>query len=251
MKKALEQAKLAIERRGILLVYPMPMTKSEARAATTTTTEIPSLWSELYPRSKMNWSWDADADPRVAEVWHLRERLAHSHDVAYVKWFKGRATFFSRAVFVALLGKLTDRGDIHAGLPETANEVLALLRERSPLSTKQVRAEADLKGKANETRFTHAMKALWSRLLIVGTGEVPDGAFPSLAFGATELLFEDEWNQRLKVPTKAKDALETALTNTPAFRTELERSLKSIPTGEAPTPPRRSRSTTGPDPRVR
>lgn len=39
------------------------------------------------------------------------------------------------------------------------------------------------------------MKDLFSRLLIVGFGEVEDGAFPSLAVGATELLFSDIWTQ--------------------------------------------------------
>lgn len=217
MKRDLERAKKAVERRGILLVYPIAERP-----------EIPSLWSELHPGAKMEWSWNEDADPRVAEVWHLRERLAHTHDVAYAKWFRGRATFFSLPVFTALLGRLTARGDVHAGLPTAASDILDLLRERSPLSTKQVRAEADLQGKANETRFTHAMKALWTRLLIVGTGEVPDGAFPSLAFGATELLFEDEWSQRTSVPKKASAALAEALKRVPAWQRELDRSLKHV-----------------------
>jgi hypothetical protein len=188
----------------------------------------------------MQWSWNEDADPRVAEVWHLRERLAHTHDVAYAKWFRGRATFFSIPVLTALLGRLSARGNIHAGLPAASTDILDLLRERSPLSTKQVRAAADLRGKANEARFTHAMKALWSRLLIVGTGEVPDGAFPSLAFGATELLFEDVWSQRLRVPKKANAALDEALKRAPAWQRELERSLKAIPpTSRASRPPER------------
>ena len=217
MKRDLERAKKAVDRSGILLVYPI-----DGRP------EIPSLWSELYPRSKMEWSWNEDADPRVAEVWHLRERLAHTHDVAYAKWFRGRATFFSLPVFIALLGRLAARGDLHAGLPTAATDILELLRERSPLSTKQVRAEADLRGKENEKRFTHAMKALWTRLLIVGTGEVPDGAFPSLAFGATELLFEDEWNARTSVSKKASAALDDALQRVPAWQRELDRSLKHV-----------------------
>lgn len=225
MKRALEQAKRAVDRAGILLVYPMPERAASGRGITA---EIPSLWSELYPRSKMEWSWNADADPRVAEVWHLRERLAHTHDVAYAKWFRGRATFFSLPVFTALLGRLAARGDVHAGLPAAANDILDLLRERSPLSTKQVRAATDLRGKANEARFVHAMKALWARLLVVGTGEVPDGAFPSLAFGATELLFEDEWGRRLAVPKKARAALDEALERTPAWRRELDRSLRQV-----------------------
>lgn len=217
MKRDLERAKKAVERAGILLVYPI-----DGRP------DLPSLWSELYPRSKMEWSWNEDADPRVAEVWHLRERLAHTHDVAYAKWFRGRATFFSVPVFTAMLGRLSAHGDLHAGLPAAATDILDLLRERSPLSTKQVRAEADLRGKENEARFTHAMKALWARLLIVGTGEVPDGAFPSLAFGATELLFEDVWSQRRSVPKKAKLALAGALSRVPAWQRQLDRSLGEV-----------------------
>ena len=217
MKRDLAKAKAAVDRAGLLLVYPIDKRP-----------DIPSLWSELHPRSKMTWSWDADADPRVAEVWHLRERLAHTHDVAYAKWFRGRATFFSLPVFTAILGRLSKAGNIHAGLPAAANDILDLLRERSPLSTKQVRAEVDLRGKQNEARFTHAMKALWTRLLIVGTGEVPDGAFPSLAFGATELLFEDVWSQRLAIPKKTDTALTEALKRAPAFQRELERSIAHV-----------------------
>ncbi len=37
------------------------------------------------------------------------------------------------------------------------------------------------------------MKELWSRLLIMGVGEVDDGAFPSLNMSATRLRFEDLW----------------------------------------------------------
>jgi hypothetical protein len=39
------------------------------------------------------------------------------------------------------------------------------------------------------------MKELFSSFLIVGFGEVDDGAFPSLAVGATELLYDDLWRQ--------------------------------------------------------
>ncbi|MCW5835521.1 MAG: hypothetical protein KIS78_24180, partial [Labilithrix sp.] len=78
---AVDRAITIVERLGIALVYPID-NEAEPR----------SLWSELYPGRRMEWSWDAGADPRVAEVWHLRERLARSHDVAYAKWFRGRAT---------------------------------------------------------------------------------------------------------------------------------------------------------------
>jgi hypothetical protein len=213
----LDRAVSIIDRLGICLVYPIDNKP-----------EPVSLWSAAYPRSKMNWSWDSDADPRVAEVWHLRERLARSSDVAYAKWFRGRATFFSLPVFHALLGRLTEAGDPFAGLPHEANEIMERLREVSPMSTKELRNAVGLRGKQFESLFTHAMKALWTRLLIVGTGEVPDGAFPSLAVAATEMMFEDSWNARAHVPAEASEKLDEALARSPAFAKELKKSEKAI-----------------------
>lgn len=213
----LARAVSIIDKLGIVLVYPI-----DNKA------EPPSLWSALHPRSEMRWAWDADADPRVAALWHLRERLAQSSDVAYAKWFRGRATFFSLPVFHALVGRLVEAGDLFAGLPHEATSILERLRELSPRSTKEIRAEAGLRGRPFESLFTHAMKALWARLLIVGTGEVPDGAFPSLAVAATEMMFEDIWNARAEVPTSARKTLDDALTRSPVFARELARSLKTV-----------------------
>ncbi len=213
----LDRAVSVIDRLGICLVYPIDNKP-----------EPVSLWSALYPRSKMNWSWDAGADPRVARVWHLRERLAHSSEVAYAKWFRGRATFFSLPVFHALLGRLSEAGDPFAGLPHEASEILERLRESSPRSTKDLRAEVGLRGKPFESLFNHAMKALWTRLLVVGTGEIPDGAFPSLAVAATEMMFEDSWNARAHVPDDARAKLDEALAHSPAFAKELAKSVKAL-----------------------
>lgn len=213
----LDRAISIIDRLGICLVYPIDNAP-----------EPVSLWSALYPRSKMSWSWDADADPRVAQVWHLRERLAHSSEVAYAKWYRGRATFFSLPVFHALLGRLTEAGDVFAGLPHESIEILERLRELSPRSTKDLRAEVGLRGKPFESLFNHAMKALWTRLLVVGTGEIPDGAFPSLAVAATEMVFEDTWNARAHVPTDARAKLDEALKRSPKFAKELSTSEKAV-----------------------
>lgn len=219
MKRAAVGRAIAIvERLGIALVYPIG-NEPEPR----------SLWSELYPGRRMEWSWDADADPRVAEVWHLRERLARSHDVAYAKWFRGRATFFALPVLHALLGRFAAAGDVFSGLPREALVILDLLRDRSPLSTKELRALADLRGKQHEALFTRAMKSLWTRLLVVGTGEVEDGAFPSLAVGATELLFEDVVAAaRAGVPAAAAARLDAVLARCPAYARELDRALAEI-----------------------
>ena len=213
----LARAVSIIDRLGIVLVYPI-----DNKA------EPPSLWSEIHPRTEMKWSWDEDADPRVAEIWHLRERLARSSDVAYAKWFRGRATFFSLPVFHALLGRLTQAGDLFAGLPHEAVEVLERLRELSPRSTKEIRGDVGLRGKQFESLFTHALKALWTRLLIVGTGEVPDGAFPSLAVAATEMMFEDVWNARERVPRDANAKLDAVLARSPSFARELTRGIKTV-----------------------
>ena len=192
-----------IDERGILLVYPLA---NQARP--------PSIWSELWPKTKMRWDWDQGADTRVVDLWHLKNVLAAKADVAYAKWFRDRATFFSLPVFHALLGEVASE----QGLGNEARDILALLRERSPLSTKQIRAEAGLQGKATQGAFDRAMKQLWRRLLIVGIGEVADGAFPSLLVSATDHVFEDLWATRAKVPPKARAALADAFAYEPKWK---------------------------------
>ncbi|MBS2015596.1 MAG: hypothetical protein JST00_22100 [Deltaproteobacteria bacterium] len=214
--KQLERLRKIVDRVGIALVYPLQGKR------------LPSLWSELYPGAKMDWAWDEDADPRVAEVWRLREELARSGTVAYAKWFQGRATFFSHDVFLAMLGRFETRGDPFRGLPDEAVTILDALRERSPQSTKELKASTDLRGREHERAFTRATKALWARLLLVGTGEVDDGAFPSLLYGATELVFEDLWRARTKVPARAKAALAQVLEAEPAWQREVDRSCRAI-----------------------
>ncbi|HEY6880624.1 MAG TPA: hypothetical protein VI299_21525 [Polyangiales bacterium] len=183
MARASEEAKAlaAIERQGALLVYPIANRK-----------DVPSLWSVLYPRSEMQWAWDADADPRVASLWLLRERLARTRRVVYTKWYRGRAVFFSQPLFTAMLSVLRPWQRTRSG---EASELLALLEEDSPQSSKLLRQHAGLRGKAGERRWTRATKELWEQLLVVGTGEVPDGAFPSLEMGATRWIFEALWEE--------------------------------------------------------
>ncbi|MCL2723777.1 MAG: hypothetical protein FWD69_05010 [Polyangiaceae bacterium] len=216
MKSSHARAVDAIRREGIVLVFPIRNRN-----------DLPSLWHAFHPRSEMRWEWDAHGDGRVVELWHLRMRLARSSDVAYAKWFRGRATFFSLPVLHALLGSFAS-ADVMYGLPREAVDILEVLRESSPRSTKELRAEVDLRGKAFEGIFHHAMKALWSRLLIVGAGEVEDGAFPSLAVAATETMFEDLWLVRHEVPPAAQKKLAEVLAATPAFARELSRCKASI-----------------------
>jgi hypothetical protein len=214
----------AIERRGILLVYPLA-NRDEPR----------SLWSELHPRTPMRWSWDAGADVRVAQMWQLRESLARSLDVVYAKWFRGRATFFSKPVFRAILADLAgvaEKNDLRAGLSREASALLDLLEDDSPQSTKVLRANADLQGRANEPAYARGLKELWSRLLIVGVGEVADGAFPSLQMSATRLRFEDLWPDGSPARPENAEALRAALAESPLFARELDKT-RAIVSGRA------------------
>ena len=174
----------AIERRGCLLVYPIDNRK-----------EPSSLWSEFYPKSKMRWEWDSGGDNRVAEMWHLREELSRSGKVVYAKWFRGRATFLAKSLVPHLLATLAPGEPEHMDLSPEARRILEVLEMDSPLSTKALKERCELKGKFFEATYTRSIRQLWERLLIVGFGEVDDGAFPSLARGATRLLFEELWRQ--------------------------------------------------------
>jgi hypothetical protein len=194
----------AIEEHGALLVYPIANRPAPR-----------SLWSVLYPRSEMYWAWDETADDRVVGLWHLRERLAHGRKVVYAKWFRGRAVFFSRKLFVFMLAAVAPS---RVTPSFEAREILGLLEESSPQSTKAVRREAGLRGKQGERVWQRSLNELWAALLIVGTGEVDDGAFPSLEIGATRLVFEDLWDEAAAVSRQAALAQVTEwLAKEPAF----------------------------------
>lgn len=185
MSRLLEKSIESVNRHGWLLVFPIP------------NRPLPkSLWSVLYPRSVMKWEWSDDADNRVAQLWHLRRELAESKQVIYSKWYRGRATLFSHKFFQYMWVALEDRrrlvlGDSRQVSYSSATDILDLLEMESPLSTKEIRRGAELQGKDNEKRYIAAMKELWESMAIVGVGEVDDGAFPSLAHAATDVVFEE------------------------------------------------------------
>jgi hypothetical protein len=83
------------------------------------------------------------------------------------------------------------------------------------------------------------MNELWAALLVVGTGEVDDGAFPSLEIGATRSIFEDLWDAAATTDRKAALARVTArLEREPAFlkhfRAVAESEESSAPRGTRP-----------------
>ncbi len=198
----------AIDKHGALLVYPINNRR-----------EPSSLWSAFYPRTPMRWEWDDDGDSRVADLWHLRAELSRSRKVVYAKWYQGRATFFSREVFAQLLSALGST-TASRGLSGEPRSILELLDQDSPLSTKQIKAATDLRGKALGGVYDRALKRLWQKLLVVGFGEIDDGAFPSLAIGATRVIFEELWAEAQELDEgAAMEALEAKLgADSPFFK---------------------------------
>ncbi len=226
------RAKKAIDTHGILLVYPLANKP-----------EPPSLFSVAHPGEKMRWEWTDDADDHVVSLWHLRMRLAESRKVVYAKWFRNRATFFSLPVFRAMLAGVSLHASRAARSPD-ARDVLAVLQDDSPMSTKALRESAGLRGGEFDRRWQRAIAELFIRLDIVAVGEVADGAFPSLAVGATSLLFEDEWNAR-EDQADADDtaALENAFTRSLTWKKHWKQCLeKIIATGVDPGPRRSTHS---------
>ncbi len=229
--RAVSNAVEAIDRRGILLLYPL-----ENRP------DPPSLWGELHPHATMRWAWDETGDERVVALWHLRGALATDRRVVYAKWFRGRATFFSRPVFRALLAATRAALPPERGLSAEARALLDLLEESSPRSTRELRRGAGLEGKLLERPFARAMNELWSRLLVVGAGEVADGAFPSLAVGATRLLYEDLYDEAARPgrPSRADDeaGLARALGASRALRQAFDKKLAALRAAAPPAAPR-------------
>jgi len=196
----------AINKRGCLLVYPVN-NKAEPR----------SIWSELWPRSRMRWEWDSGGDNRVAELWYLKEELSRSNQVVYAKWFQNRATLISREVFVWLLAYLRSH-DLAAGLGGDSRNAVDLLMSDSPLSTKQLKAALELEGRLLESTYNRALKPLWQHLLIVGYGEFEDSSFPSLGIGASATLFEDLWTQSQNVTDAEKKLVGVLGEQNPFFK---------------------------------
>jgi hypothetical protein len=217
MKKDLEKSIQHINKNGVLLVFPIKNAK-----------EPDSIWQRLHPKKEMNWAWDTGGDNKVFEMWSRMKKLSDCKDVVYSKWYQGRATFFSKELFTAML-TMARRSDRFSPMTREARMILRQLEMNSPLSTKEIKKLTHLQGKFYEGAYNKAMKELFQRLLIVGFGEVDDGAFPSLAVGATELIYEKLWLQANDMSDK--DAMKTIEHYMPAgskFRNFLDKAFLKL-----------------------
>lgn len=207
------KARQIINHQGCVLVFPINNQK-----------EPLSLWSSFFPRTPLRWEWDANGDDRVSQMWFGMKKLSQDKRVVYSKWYQGRATFFSQDVFIALRAFLRPQ---KMNLSRTSREILEILESDSPLSTKQIKQMADLRGKDNESAYHKAMRSLFEQTWIVGFGEVDDGAFPSLAVGAADLLFEDLCLRAQKMSRQeAGDFLKDKLSRQPKLLKSIDKIAK-------------------------
>jgi hypothetical protein len=211
-----------INTNGALLVFPINNREQPQ-----------SLWAEFYPGSKMIWDWNENSgnnDYRVSDMWALMKRLSDCREVVYSKWYQGRATFFSRELFTAMLSLTSHPRIARHELSSSARTLFEVLENNSPLSTKELKTLSELRGRENEAEYARGMKELFTRLLIVGFGEVDDGAFPSLAVGATELLYQDLWRDASNMsPATARGVVDRLMLSGSHFRKFLEKMLKTLP----------------------
>lgn len=198
---------------GMLLVFPVRNRKTPR-----------SLWGEFHPRTPMEWEWSDEGDDKVVQMWRLMKKLSDCREVVYTKWYQGRATFISRPLFKALLC-LSNRG--MGPLTADAKAIYEVLEMDSPLSTKELKRATELQGRFFERRYRKAMKELFEKFLIVAFGEVDDGSFPSLAVGATSLLYEDLWSEAEAMDFReAWELVDRYLPAGTEFRRFLSRSVK-------------------------
>lgn len=201
-KRTINKAIDSINKHHFQLVYPIKNSRN-----------IPSLWQTLYPRSKMRWDWSEDADERVVEMWHLKDILCNDPQVIYAKWYRGRATFLSRQAFAALLRILGSTYCDEIRSNEHANEIYQELLDESPQTPKSIKASTNLNGKYYRKSYESGIKNLWEQLLIVGTGEVDEGAFPALAIGASKHIYEDLWDEAKSMKLQAAYKYLTAVSD--------------------------------------
>ena len=206
-----------IQKHGVLLVFPIQNQKLPA-----------SLWSSFYPRTPMRWEWDDSGDNRVAELWHLREELSRSGKVVYAKWYKNRATVFSPECFRWFRSVLHAQPGFN-GLSTVAQKLFSVIADNSPISTKEIKKTAKEQFGLASPTVEKAYPELWRRLLITGYGEVDDGAFPSLAVGAADRLFE-QWTESADAasPDASRRALEKKLGADNLFVKELARVVQRL-----------------------
>ena len=172
----------------------------------------------------MRWEWTDEGDDKVFKMWHLMKELSGRREVVYSKWFQNRATFFSRELFTALLALAEQKSQAPKG---KMKEILETLEMDSPLSTKELKRMTDLQGKLNEAEYSRCMKQLFTRFQIVACGEVEDGAFPSLAVGATRHIYEDLWIAAKDMsPKKAFVVVDQWMPKGSDFRKFFERTIE-------------------------
>src|SRR4029434_2014623 len=147
MKLQLSSAVTSIRQHGALLVFPIANREQPH-----------SLWAEFFPKKRMVWDWNDEGDEHVWKMWQMMKRLSDCREVVYTKWYQGRATFFSHAVFAAMISASVAHQRPRYQLSETARVLFEVLENNSPLSTRKLKEFAGLQGRENEAAYNRGLK---------------------------------------------------------------------------------------------
>lgn len=81
-----------IQDKGMLLMFPIKNEK-----------DPDSFWPHVFPRSKFFWDWTKDTDPKIFKIRTIIDELLNNDQIIQAKWYKNRATFFSKETFQHML----------------------------------------------------------------------------------------------------------------------------------------------------
>lgn len=179
-KKLFEKVLSLINEHQIVYVYPH---KSK---------EEVSIFRLLYPKKEFRWDWSEAADPKLVELWWLKDDLARSKKVVYGRFFKAKPCFVSIKKFQLLLkNTLVNIDQLNA----LETFIYELLLENSPQSTRMIKKVYRKLGVEVYTRteWNKAFLGLQKKLLIcnLGDSEREHSPMPSTEYAAVEHVFEN------------------------------------------------------------
>lgn len=179
-KLSLQTALETVEKYGCVAIFPEKIKKKNS---------IVSLWEIYFPRTKMNWEWDEDADRRVVRLWWLKNEVAQTKKVLYGRFLSNRPVLVSKDKAREMM-KVMIRPQLNA----LAREILNRLEDNSPqtkrMLARELRAEGWEFSKSEiEKSLLSLQKGFW--IVNLGDSEREKGPMPSTEYAALSLVFPE------------------------------------------------------------
>ena len=172
---------------------------------------LPSLYYAMTRRIPITW------DKYTVKLWEWKDELPRRRRALYTKYFRGRGTFFSRAMlanFLALRGgsaRIAGHETFYSAgkVSHDARTLWQTLAEHGPLATLELRHACKLDSKAGNTRFKKAILELQCLLVVTHFGaEQETAAWASNRLELVARAFPEEAQQcRGITPAAARAAI--------------------------------------------